>query len=61
MRIAREHRHHHPDPERIAALRREHAVARIEDYARRILAETDITPDQRRYLAEVMLGGADAA
>lgn len=61
MRIAREHRHHEPDPDVLAALQREHAVVRIEDYARRVLADSpDLTLDQRRHLAAVMLGGADA-
>jgi hypothetical protein len=59
MRIAREHRHREPDPDVLAALQREHAVARIEDHARKILASSPpLTIDQRRHLAEVMLGEA---
>jgi len=53
-----------PDPDRIAELRRERAVVRIEDYARQVLADAPpLTASQRRRLADLMLGGGadDAA
>jgi hypothetical protein len=61
IRIATEYRRRAPGPEVIADLQRQRAVVRIEDHARRIMAEAPpLTGDQRRHLAEVMLASADA-
>jgi len=64
QQLATEHRRRNPDPEVIAGLQRERAVARIEDFARKVMAGAPpLTVDQRRRLAAVVLGdgAADAA
>jgi hypothetical protein len=51
-----------PDPDRIADLQRERAVARIEDFAAGIFtAAPPLRAEQRQHLAEIMLRGASAA
>lgn len=63
QQLATEHRRRDPDPDRIADLQRERAVARIEDFAAEIFtAAPPLRDDQRQHLAEVMLrGGVDEA
>jgi hypothetical protein len=60
--IATEYSRPSPDPDRIAELQRQRAVVRIEDHARKVLADAPpLTAEQHLRLARVMLGGDDAA
>jgi hypothetical protein len=61
-RVATEYRRSTRNPERITELRRELAAQQIEDHIRRITASAPpLTLDQRRELAALLTGDADAA
>jgi hypothetical protein len=61
QRLATEHRRRDPDPELIAELQRQRAVARIEDFAAGVfIAAPPLLAEQRQHLAAVMLRGGDA-
>ena len=61
VRIAQEHRRRDPDPDLIKDLRRQHAVVRIEDSIRGILAAAPpITLEQRRHLVMVVMDDGSA-